>query len=76
MGRLPAVVGGRPTVPGTEQAGKATGPFGIAELPKQKNFMIPVVYIDHGFFILVKRSTDYKSHRSALKKYMEGGRAR
>ena len=51
MGRLPAVVGGRPTVPGTEQAGKATGPTGIAGLPKQKKFCVgPVVYIDRGLF--------------------------
>jgi hypothetical protein len=33
VGRLPAVAGGRPTVPGREQAGKATGPTGIAGLP-------------------------------------------
>jgi diguanylate cyclase (GGDEF)-like protein len=36
VGRLPAVAGGRPTVPGTEQAGKATGPAGIAGLPNGK----------------------------------------
>ena len=34
MGRLPAVTGGGPTVPETEQAGKAAGPTGIAGLPK------------------------------------------
>jgi hypothetical protein len=51
VGRLPAVFGGGPTVPKKEQAGKATGPTGIAGLPKEKKFyMGPVVYIDHGLF--------------------------
>ena len=50
MGRLPAVIGGGPAALKTEQAGKATGPTGIAGLPKQKNFCRPVVHIDRGLF--------------------------
>jgi hypothetical protein len=34
VGRLPAIIGGGPASPETEWAGKATGPTGIAGLPK------------------------------------------
>ncbi|OGP92946.1 MAG: hypothetical protein A2156_10355 [Deltaproteobacteria bacterium RBG_16_48_10] len=35
------------------QAGKATGPSGIAGLPKQKKFCRPVVYVNTGLFYYV-----------------------